>query len=188
MHTIKECWWRHQKILSLLFSRTLLTQPEWTLEAQRRMSSPPRLAKPGACPGLTYPPCGVGTRPGKIASGTSTSARKLPVWWPLRASVLDWVQGRLPIFRCSVVFWNPLLLIRSKMPQTRRRICMTPCYMNLSLEAAAFCDSEIGEKTKSKQNLIFWRLYVGQPLAFTMGPSASRTESYLIISMATAWD
>lgn len=187
MHTIKECWWKHRKILSLLFLRTLLTPPEWTLEAQWRMSSPPRLAKPGAWPGLTSPPCGVGTRPRKIASGASTSARKLLVWWSLRASVLDWVQGRLPIFCSSVVFWNPLLIC-SKMPQTRRRIFKTPCYINLSLEAAAFCDSEIGKKTKSKQNLIFWRLYVGQALASTMGPSASRTESYLIISMATAWD
>lgn len=38
---------------------------------------------------------------------------------------------------------------------------------------------------ESKQTLIFRELYVGQDLAF-IGPSASRTESYLIISMATA--
>lgn len=44
-------------------------------------------------------------------------------------------------------------------------------------------------KNKSKQNLIFQgAIYVGQDLASTMSPSASRTESYLIISMATAVD
>ena len=46
----------------------------------------------------------------------------------------------------------------------------------------------LGEN-KSKQNLIFQgAIYVGQDLASTMSPSASRTESYLIISMATAVD
>ena len=44
-------------------------------------------------------------------------------------------------------------------------------------------------KNKSKQNLIFQgAIYVGQDLASTMSPSAFRTESYLIISMATAVD
>lgn len=72
---------------------------------------------------------------------------------------------------------------------------MTTHCISLSPQAGAFRDLKIGEREReekkkkpnkqTKQNLIFQGLYVGQDLA-SLGPSASRTESYLIISMATA--
>lgn len=83
----------------------------------------------------------------------------------------------IPMFHSAVIFWDGLFLVCSRCPNPRLKPSVVQRlgkrYKNKN-------------KNKAKQSLTFWGLYGGQDWASTIGPSASRTESYLIISMATA--
>lgn len=152
----------------------------------------PALAKPREQPGVTHYPSGVGTQPREITSGMQTPTRKPLAWWSLRASFQRWVQKKsTPNFSIPQQYFGIISFSFAPDAQTPRMTFLTLCYINLSLEAAAFCDSKIGGggavSGKAKQNLILQEaVNVGQDVASTTSPSASRTESYLIISMATA--
>lgn len=197
MHRIKGCYSRHHK-----FFRTLLTQPNWTLEAHDKLPSTMKNESAHAqwrmnCPSCTGKAQGVAwcDPPSSLGGDTAWGSHfwdadfheKTPGVMIFQSKFSKMSQRNTfpisPFLRCILesVFSHLFQMPRPHEWLLWHRSTLTSHWSQLLSVVQRL------EKNKSKQNLVFQgAIYVGQDLASTTSPSASRTESYLIISMATA--
>lgn len=198
MHMTEEYWRRHRESPSLVFLRTRLIRPEWALGVRdplpstvhsEELMTPPGLAK-SAPSGPVWPSLQGPGRGLEITSETPTCTSKSLVRWSLRANIQRRVKTKHPNFPLcgSILEWTFPHLLQMSRPQDEFSWYHAASASHWRQPPSVVRRLGKNTKTKAKQNksLIFGGLYGGQDLASTIGPSASRTESYLIISMATA--
>lgn len=124
---IKHCWWRHIKSLSLVFLRTLLTQPNLALGAHYKLPSnmnseecraPPGLTKPWSS-GPVWPYLWGGAVAWKSLWGHQCMQNHLLCAELLEQTSKIESKESIPIFHSLVVFWNGLFLICSRCPNPK---------------------------------------------------------------------